>query len=219
MINMDMVGRLRENRLSLLGGGSANEWPELAGKVCGARGIECAVSGDGYGPSDQTAFYAAGVPVLHLFTGTHDDYHKPSDDADRLNALGGATVAAIAADLAQAVLAREAPLTYASAPQPAPRGDARSFGASLGTVPDYAGPGEGLTGVLLAGVRPGGPAEKAGLRRGDRLVELAGKEVRDIHDMMFVLRSAHPGDKATAVVVRDGERLELPVVFGESRRM
>jgi S1-C subfamily serine protease len=157
--------------------------------------------------------------VLHLFTGTHDDYHKPSDDTARLNALGGAQVAAIAADLAFTVANRESPLTYASAPQPAPPGDARSFGASLGTIPDYTGPGEGVPGVLLAGVRPGGPAEKAGLARGDILVELAGREVRDINDMMYVLRSVHPGDKATAVVMRDGKRVTLDVVFGESRRM
>jgi Tol biopolymer transport system component len=219
MINMDMVGRLRDNKLAILGGGSATEWPEIAGAACGAQGIECTTSGDGYGPSDQTPFYASGVPVLHLFTGTHDDYHKPSDDAAKLNALGGATVAAIAADLATAVLAREAPLTYASAPQPAPRGDARSFGASLGTIPDYAGPAPGLTGVLLAGVRPGGPAEKAGLKRGDRLIGLAGKEIRDINDMMFILRSVHPGDKSTAVVMRGEQKLELPVIFGEARRM
>ncbi|MGE0638913.1 MAG: M20/M25/M40 family metallo-hydrolase [Thermoanaerobaculia bacterium] len=219
MVNMDMVGRLRDNELALLGGGSAVEWPEIVAPVCERRGLECKVSGDGYGPSDQTAFYAAGVPVLHLFTGTHDDYHKPSDDAERINAVGGAAVAAVAAGIATAVVDRAAPLTYASAPQPAPRGDARSFGASLGTIPDYAGPGEGIAGVLLAGTRPGGPAERAGLARGDLLVELAGKEIRDINDMMFVLRSAHPGDKATAVVVRDGKRLELPIVFGESRRM
>ena len=219
MVNMDMVGRLRENKLALLGGDSAIEWAGLVAPICEARGLQCSASGDGYGPSDQTPFYAAGVPVLHLFTGTHDDYHKPSDDAARLNASGGAAVAGVAAEIAAAVVTRDVPLTYASAPQPAPRGDARSFGASLGTIPDYAGPGEGKSGVLLAGVRPGGAAERAGLKRGDLLVELAGKEIRDINDMMFILRSVHPGDKATAVVLRAGARVELPVIFGEARRM
>ena len=114
----------------------------------------CTTSGDGYGPSDQTPFYAAGIPILHLFTGTHDDYHRPSDDSGRINATGGATVAALAADLAVAAAGAEK-LTLRAVPEPAPRGDVRSFGASLGTIPDYAGPGEGKSGVLLAGARPG----------------------------------------------------------------
>ncbi|MEO8277142.1 MAG: M28 family peptidase [Thermoanaerobaculia bacterium] len=218
MVNMDMVGRLRENKLAILGGGSAEEWPGIAEPLCAARGLTCATSGDGYGPSDQTPFYAAGIPVLHLFTGTHDDYHRPSDDSDKINATGGATVAALAADLVVAATTAEK-LTLRSVPDPAPRGDVRSFGASLGTIPDYTGPVEGQTGVLLAGVRPGGPAEKAGIQRGDRLIGLLGREIGDINDFMFLLRQAKPGDKAKAIVMRDGKRLELEVVFGESRRM
>lgn len=90
----------------------------------------------------------------------------------------------------------------------------RSFGASLGTIPDYAGTPDGRPGMLLAGVRPDGPADQAGLERGDLIVELAGREVRDVYDLMYVLREAKPGDEATVVVERDGERLTLPIVFG-----
>jgi hypothetical protein len=218
MINMDMVGRLRENKLAILGGGSAEEWPALAEPLCTQHGLLCTTSGDGYGPSDQTPFYAAGIPILHLFTGTHDDYHRPSDDSDRINATGGATVAALAADLAFEAGAAEK-LTLRVVPEPAPNGDVRSFGASLGTIPDYTGPGEGKRGVLLAGVRPGGAADKAGLLRGDILIGLLGREIGDINDFMFLLRQAKPGEKAKAIVLRAGKRVEVEVVFGESRRM
>ena len=176
MINMDMVGRLRDNKLAILGGGSAEEWPALAEPLCAARKVLCTTSGDGYGPSDQTPFYAAGIPILHLFTGTHDDYHRPSDDSGRINATGGATVAALAADLAAAAAAA-GKLTLRAVPEPAPRGDVRSFGASLGTIPDYTGPGEGKSGVLLSGVRPGSAAEKAGMQRGDILIGLLGRDI------------------------------------------
>ncbi len=216
MLNMDMVGRLRGNLVTVLGGESAEEWKELVPPACERQLLGCTLSGDGYGPSDHSPFYAAGVPVLHFFTGAHPDYHKPSDDADKINAAGGARVAGLVADLAREIADRPQRPTYRSAPAPAPRGDARSFGASLGTVPDYAG--DGRPGVLLAGVRPGSAAEQAGLKRGDLLVELSGKPIRDIHDFMYVLQRAKPGEKATAVVVREGERVTVEVTFGSSRR-
>jgi hypothetical protein len=219
MINMDMVGRLRNNQLQVLGTESAEEWPDLVPAACVRNLLSCKMGGDGYGPSDQTPFYAAGVPVLHLFTGTHEQYHKPSDDIETLNAAGGAQVAKIAADLVATVADRTEPLTLRQAPPPEPEGDVRSYGASMGTIPDYAGPEDGRPGVLLAGVRPEGPAETAGLQRGDLLVELAGHPIGDIYDFMFVLRKSKPGETVTAVVERDGERVELEVTFGESRRM
>ncbi len=216
MLNMDMVGRLRGNEVTVLGAESAAEWKQIVPPACEREGVACALSGDGYGPSDHSPFYAAGVPVLHFFTGTHGDYHKPSDDADKINAGGGAKVAALVADLALAIDSRPERPTYRSVAAPAPRGDVRSYGASLGTVPDYAG--DGRPGVLLAGVRAGGPAEAAGLRRGDLLVELGGQAVRDIHDFMYVLERAKPGEKTTAVVVRNGQKVSLDVTYGGSKR-
>ncbi|RMH20252.1 MAG: M28 family peptidase [Acidobacteria bacterium] len=216
MINLDMVGRLRDNVVSVLGAGSAGEWQELVPASCDRTGLGCKLGGDGYGPSDQTPFYAAGVPVLHFFTGTHLDYHKPSDDVERINAAGGARIALLVADLVRSLSARRDPLTYVAAQAPAPQGDQRSYGASLGTIPDYA---DDRGGVLLAGVRPGSAADRAGLRRGDRLVELAGHPVGDIYDFMYVLRQSKPGQTVTAVVERDGRRLELEVTFGSSSRL
>jgi hypothetical protein len=219
MINMDMVGRLRDSKLSVMGGESAAEWHAIVEPACRDAGIECAISGDGYGPSDHAPFFAAGVPVVHLFTGSHPDYHKPSDDSDKINAVGGVRIAHLAADVAMAVDTWPAALTYVSAPAPTPSGDVRAFGASLGTIPDYAGPEDGRPGVLLAGVRADSPAEKGGLQRGDLLVGLAGREIRDINDFMFILQGAKPGEAAVAVVERGGERVELEVVFGERRSM
>ena len=220
MINLDMVGRLRDEMVTIFGTDSAAEWGAIVEPACSALRLTCRSNGDGYGPSDQTSFYAADVPVLHLFTGTHDQYHRPSDDARLLNATGGARVAALAGDLTLAVAARGGALTLQrNAAGPPPKGDTRRFGGSLGIVPDYAGAGEGVAGVLLAGTRPGGPAETAGMRRGDLLVELGGREIRDINDLMFLLRRAEPGESVGAVVLRDGQRVELTAVYGEPRRM
>lgn len=217
MLNMDMVGRLRGNALSVLGAESAEEWHAIVKPLCERAGLACSLGGDGYGPSDQYPFYAAGVPVLHFFTGTHEDYHKPSDDADKVNAEGGVRVASLVAELTEALSARPERLAYKSLPTPAPRGDTRSMGASLGTIPDYAG--DGRPGVLLSGVRAGSAAEQAGLQRGDLLVELGGSPIRDIHDFMYVLRRARPGEKAAAVVLRGEERIAVEVTYGVSRGM
>jgi len=218
MINMDMVGRLRENRLRVLGTDSADEWAQLVELACAEARIECRAGGDGFGPSDQTPFYAAGVPVVQLFTGAHGDYHKPSDTADKINAAGAAQIAHVASALTASVGAREVRLTRKQSPAPAPRGDVRSFHASLGTIPDYAGPPAGQKGVLLAGVRPGGAAEAGGLLRGDILVRLGTHEIGSVEDLMYVLNASRPGERVKATVLRDGRELKLDVTFQESRR-
>jgi Tol biopolymer transport system component len=220
MINLDMVGRLRDNRVQVLGTETAAAWAELLTPACDGARIECALAGDGgYGPSDQMSFYVAGIPVLHLFTGAHGDYHKPSDTPDKINAGGTAQVAKLTAALTTALAGRDAPLGYkAGARGPAPRGDLRSFNASLGTLPDYGGPGPGKSGVLLSGVRPGGAAEQAGMRRGDILIAIGKHEIRSVEDLMFVLNASHPGETTKAVILREGKQLELQVTFQESAR-
>jgi Tol biopolymer transport system component len=217
MLNLDMVGRLRENRVQVLGGESAAEWTELVPPACAAARIDCALAPDGgYGPSDQMSFFVGGVPVLHFFTGAHADYHKPSDTADKINAAGLGQIALAVAELAQTVAVREKPFHFnPGAKSPPPRGDLRSFNASLGTIPDYAGPGPGKSGVLLGGVRPGGAAEKAGLRRGDLMVRLGTHDIGSIEDFMYVLNASKPGETTKVVVIRDGRRLELDVTFQE----
>jgi hypothetical protein len=217
MLNMDMVGRMRDNRLQVLGAETAGEWKDLVQGACDKNRVECALSGDGYGPSDQTSFYAAGVPVLHFFTGAHFDYHKPSDTADKINAAGAAQVGKICAEVALASSQSEKALTFKSGIEgPATRGDLRSFNASLGTIPDYGGPGAGKKGVLLAGVRPGGGAEKGGMRKGDVIVRLGKSEVASVEDLMFVLNASKPGETVPAVVMREGKEVKLDVTFQES---
>jgi len=219
MLNMDMVGRMRDNRLQVLGAETASEWREMIATSCNAAKVACAPSGDGYGPSDQISFFSAGVPVLHFFTGTHSDYHKPSDTADKINAAGAMQTGRICASLALAASKREAALTFKpDAEGPAPRGDMRSFNASLGTVPDYGGPPNGKKGVLLAGVRAGGGAEKGGMKKGDVLVKLGASEIASVEDLMFVLNAHKPGETVPAVVIRDGKEVKLEVTFQEASR-
>jgi Tol biopolymer transport system component len=217
MLNLDMVGRLRANTLSVLGAESAEEWGPLIAAACEQARVDCASSGDGYGPSDHSPFYAAGVPVLHFFTGAHSDYHKPSDTPDGINAAGTAQVAGIVSAVALG-LGERSTLTYRKVPSPTPRGDLRSFNASLGTVPDYAGPPGGQRGMLLAAVRAGGAAEQAGMQRGDILVRLGTHPIGSVEELMFVLNASKPGETLTAVVIRDGKELQLEVTFQESKR-
>ena len=216
MLNLDMVGRLRENTLSVLGSDSAPEWAALINTACAAPRLECRPSGDGYGPSDHMSFYTAGLPVLHLFTGAHGDYHKPSDAPAKLNAVGMAKIADVVVALARA--ASDTALTYKKMPAPAGQGDARNYNASLGTVPNYGGPPPGVKGVLLDDVRPGGGAEKAGMKRGDIIVKLGKVDVGSVEDLMFVLMQAKPGETVKAVVLRDGKPVELETTFQEGRR-
>jgi Tol biopolymer transport system component len=216
MVNLDMVGRLRDNRLSVLGTGSAKEWTELVTASCAVARIGCTTGGDGYGPSDHSSFFAARVPVLHLFTGAHADYHRPTDSADKVNAIGAAQVGVFAEDVLFTLAARPSALTLQTVPAPAPQGDVRQSRASLGTVPDYAGPPKGVVGVLLAAVRPGSPAEKGGLRRGDVLVQLGSHSIGSVEDFMFALTASKPGDAVTATVLREGKKVELAVTLGEA---
>ncbi|MES1171652.1 MAG: M28 family peptidase [Bacteroidota bacterium] len=222
MVNFDMVGRLRDNRLTVLGRGSAEEWPALLETACAQARIDCGgASGtaDGYGPSDQMPFYAAGIPVAHFFTGSHPDYHRPSDTADKINAAGAGQIAVAAAALVQSLADRPARLTLKRVDgPPAGGGDMRNFGASLGTIPDYSGPPGGAPGVLLAGVRGGGAAEAGGLKRGDILVKVGSHDIRSVEDLMYVLGVSKPGETVTAVVKRDGKDVKLPVTFGSTSR-
>jgi Tol biopolymer transport system component len=214
MLNLDMVGRLRLNELQVLGAETAPEWKPLIESVCSAARVKCQASGDGYGPSDHISFSMAGLPVLHFFTGAHGDYHKPSDSADKVNAIGAAKVAEVVTAVAQSAGTK---LTFMPSVAPV-RGDARSFNASLGTVPNYGGGVPGVPGVLLDDVRPGGGAAQAGLRRGDVIQKIGRFDVSSVEDLMFVLTQSRPGETVKAVISREGQRVELQVTFQEGRR-
>ncbi len=219
MLNMDMVGRLRNNSLEVFGTDTATEWPDMLGAACDSARVDCVRdAGGGFGASDHSPFYGAGVPVLHFFSGVHSDYHKPSDTADKLNAAGMAQVAVIVDHVARDVAAHPAKLQYQRVASPPPRGDVRGFGSSLGTVPDYAGPPNGQKGMLLAGVRPGGAADKAGLKRGDILVRLGDHDIRGVEDLMYVLMATKPGTLLKAVFLRDGKEQSADVTMQDGTR-
>jgi hypothetical protein len=218
MIDLDMVGRLRDDTLQVFGEDTATEWPDLLAGACDAALVTCArATGGGLGGEDQRPFFEAGIPALHLFSGVHADYHRPTDTANRLNATGMAQVARIAGHIARDAgdVGRLTFQRNASAPG---EGESRGFGASLGTIPDPAGPPGGAKGMLLAGVRPDGPADKAGLRRGDLLVRLGRHVIGGIEDVKFVLTQARPGSHVRAVVLRDGKEIAADVTLDSPGR-
>jgi hypothetical protein len=210
MVNMDMVGRLREGSLITIGTGSAEELTVLLDSVNTRFGLTLKDMEDPWGRSDHSSFYGEGIPVVHLFTDNHEDYHRTTDDWGKINVEGVATVARFAADLAWTFSTRSDPLTFVDVPQPV-QASTGGYGAYLGTIPDMSGsPG----GVRFTGVRSGSPAEKAGLQGGDILVQFGEMEIKDLYDMTAALREHKPGDVVPLAVMRDGERIELTATLG-----
>lgn len=219
MINLDMVGMLRDDRLVALGSESAAEWKPLLDATAAELKLAVTSSGDGYGPSDQTSFYAKQIPVIHFFTGTHERYHTPDDDADPINFAGVAATAELTSRIAAAIARGEVTPVYARvSAAPAMEGDSRGYGAYLGTIPDYSAmDGTGGGGVKLADVRGGSPADKAGLRGGDVLVEIAKTRIENLYDMTYALQDHKPGSTVDVVVLRDGKRVTLRATLGSRR--
>jgi C-terminal processing protease CtpA/Prc len=210
MLNLDMVGRLRNNRLLVLGVASAQELGGLVDSLAKGTGLAIAASGDGWGPSDHASFYAAHMPVLHFFTDTHEDYHRTTDDADKINDDGIVTVAWYVSDIASTLATRANKLTFVDAPKPAPM--AGGYGAYLGSIPDMSSsPG----GVRLTGVRSGSPAEKGGIKAGDVITKIGETVVGNLYDMTDALRAHKPGDTVEVVVLRDGQKVTLTVTLGK----
>lgn len=215
MINLDMVGRLGTGTLIVNGVDTAEEWKSLLEPAAAAAGIAIATRGEGYGPSDHTSFYLKDVPVLHFFTNTHGDYHKPSDDWDKIDGPGLEKVSRLVSDLATVIANRKPTaltLRRGAGKPPAPRGTAPAGGRPyLGTIPDFA-PVE--RGVKLSGVTAGSPADTAGVKAGDVLVGIGSHDVKDLQGMTDALNSFKPGDATTVVVLRGPERLTLQVTLG-----
>jgi hypothetical protein len=218
MLNMDMVGRMRANQLLVLGAETAPQWKGLLEPACAAARVDCQLSGSGYGPSDQMSFYIAGAPVLHFFTGGHLEYHKGSDDTATINAVGGAKTAEIVAAVTAKLAGAKPPkLAYKKLAAPPPMGDLRRRGASLGTIPAYTEDPTAPPGMLISDVVPGGPAQKAGLAGGDRIIKLNAIEIRNVQDLMFVLTSAKPGEKVKITYVRGGKQVTVDAAYGAPR--
>jgi len=212
MVNLDMVGRLRDRTLYVGGVDGGAGLRELVSAQAG--GLTLALRGDPFGPSDHTAFYSAGRPVLFLFTGAHADYHRPSDTWDRINGAGLAEVTAFAARVVDAVATTATPPAYVriAAPPSSVRG---GYGPFFGVVPEFGEREDG--GVRVGDVRAGSPAETAGVRAGDVIVTFAGMTVGTLQDFSFALRSRRPGDRVDVTVRRDGAERRFQAVLGERR--
>jgi len=214
MVNADMVGRLRDDKLVVDGMGTAAAWPEIVKKANEGLNLSLNLGAEGFGASDHMSFTAARVPVAFLFTGVHDDYHLPSDTADKINAEGEERVATFAARLALALAERPERLTFVDAPADPHRGMRSGFKVSLGTVPDYGFSGKG---VRLSGVRADAPAARAGMAGGDVIVKLGPHEITNIHDYMFALGELEAGREVTIEVLRDGKRVPLKIIPAPGR--
>lgn len=225
MINLDMVGRLKDKKLTIGGIGTAVGWKMLmesanipvgAGEPVGntieapanLKKFDLALSEDGFGPSDHSSFYGKKVPVLFFFTGTHNDYHKPSDTADKINYAGEENVISYVAAIAKAIDQNPQRPTYTVA-KTTMAGGRSGFNISLGTIPNYA---DSTDGLLLDGVRDGSPAAKAGVKAGDKVVKLAGHDVRNVMDYTYILGEMKADVEYEIVVLRGGERLTLKIV-------
>ena len=212
MLNLDMVGRLSAGKLQALGALTGAEFPALVDSVARLAGLKVTAAGDGYGRSDHASFTAAKVPVLHLFTDLHEDYHRPSDDAERINLTGLLEVAEFGAALVRAIGDRPSRITYVDLPPPAPlTGTSSGYGAYLGSIPDMSG---GVIGVRITGVRQDSPAAKAGMREGDIIHRIGDYPIDDLQVMTDALRKYRPGDTVSIEIERSGTRVVLRVTFG-----
>jgi aminopeptidase YwaD len=240
MINLDMIGRLKDRNLIIGGMGTASEWPATvqtnvfhpaskvsqnvtttaSNGVAKSTGLPVAarldtdasvsdfnltLNQDGFGPSDHSSFYAKQIPVLFFWTGTHNDYHKPSDTADKINYEGEARIVAFIARIVRDVDKNEKRPTYAVAKSES-QGRASGFRVYLGTIPNYA---ESNDGLKIDGVRDNSPAAKAGLQAGDKIVKIAGRDVKNVYDYTQALGEMKAGQEYEVEVVRGSERLKL----------
>ncbi len=209
MINLDMIGRLREDRLSISGLGSSPQWEEIV-KAANTDGLTLNLSQASTGGSDHTSFFMANIPVLFFFTGMHPEYHRPTDTWDTINYEGQAKVVAMVERVACHLAQREERIAFSRPSQPAPATGARAgFRVRIGIIPEYSGEANG---VLLGGVVPGSPAEKAGLKAGDRIVAVMGKQVKSIEELTQLYDQMEPGKPVEFTIVRNGQEMKVQVV-------
>ncbi|MFM1877018.1 MAG: hypothetical protein RL266_2755 [Bacteroidota bacterium] len=208
MINMDMVGRLNaETTLAINGTGTSPVWKETLEKLNQGR-FKLVLSESGVGPSDHTSFYLKDIPVLHFFTGQHDDYHRPSDDMDKLNFEGmnqiGSYIFALISELND-----DGEIAFTKTKEE-DQGQKVSFSVTLGVVPDYLFDGKGMR---ISGVKDDKPASKAGMMEGDIVIKMGKIDVTDMQSYMQGLSSFKKGDKTTVIIKRGDSTLKKKVQF------
>jgi Zn-dependent M28 family amino/carboxypeptidase len=210
-LNFDMVGRMQDNKLTIQATGTSPVWAKLIEQTNIAAGFDLLLQADPYQPTDVSTFNGASVPCLTFFTGTHADYHKPSDTADKIDYEDLDRVADFAAAIVKRLEEAAEPPTFSKVQQ-TQQGDGRAgTRVFTGTIPDYS---TDVKGLLLSGVIGGGPAEEAGLKKGDVIVEIAGQTIANIYDYTYALDLLKIGQPAKVIYMREGKRLETMLTPG-----
>ncbi len=229
VINLDTVGRLFDKKVSVIATGSASEWQHIFRGAGFVTGVEGRMIPDALESSDQKSFIDRGVPAVQIFTDPHPDYHRPGDTADKIDGPGLVKVATFVKEGIVYLGEREQPLTNTIASmkgapaarlrpgrrrprRPLPRGGGQGRRVSFGTMPDFAFAGPG---VKVAGVTPGSPAEKAGVKEGDVLLKIDGKDVANLQGFSGLLRGLTPGQTVKVVLLRGGQEQTLDVTVVE----
>ena len=208
MINMDMVGRLKDSSLTVGGTGTSPMFEPLLDSLQNIHNLNISYSKEGFGPSDHSSFYIKDIPVLFFFTGTHEDYHKPSDDWEKINATGEKIILDLIYDVTKHLgFLDKKPVFTIAGPKERSQNQ-RGFKVTFGIVPSYSSGGPGLT---IDGVRPEGPAEIAGIQSGDIIIEIDGKDIQDIYDYMHRLGDLKKGQRVAVKIKRGEDTLELVV--------
>jgi Zn-dependent M28 family amino/carboxypeptidase len=206
MINMDMVGRLNaEKSLAINGVGTSPSFSPILNQL-NTEGLKLVTSESGVGPSDHTSFYLQDVPVLHFFTGQHEDYHKPGDDSEKINYQGLVSIMRYISRLVTE-LDNSPKLAFTKTKDSS---DTPRFTVSMGVVPDYLYDGKGMR---VDGVSEGKPAQVAGLQKGDIVVQLGDTLVSDMMGYMKALSTFKKGDSTKVIVEREGKKIEVTVTF------
>ena len=209
MLNMDMVGRLDADKaLAVYGTGTSPVWMPMLEELAKEKGLKLSSKESGVGPSDHTSFYLRDLPVLHFFTGQHDDYHKPGDDADKINYAGMEQVQGYI----EAVIANmddKGKIDFTKTKDEDSR-KAPAYSVTLGVIPDYMYDG---TGMRIDGVRDDRPAKKAGMEANDVVIQIGDHKIADMMGYMEALGKFKKGDTAKVKIKRGEEIIELEVTF------
>lgn len=208
MVNLDMVGRLRDDKLIVYGTGTSKDFDSAIDKLNKKHKFNLKKIPGGIAPSDNTSFYQKKIPVFFFFTGDHKDYHRPTDTADKINYAGMAKVCGMVADVADYLATVPDRPNYIKVASAHGTGPGAFSGPRLGIRPNY---GDDQPGVLISGVSDGGPAAKAGMKEGDRIVELGGKPVRSLETYMLLLARHRKGHPVEVGIVRDGKKQTITV--------
>ena len=216
MLNMDMIGRIREDKVYVGGVGTGSSFKMLLEDAQSKSGLKLEYSAGGYAASDHTSFVSKHIPALFFFSGLHSDYHKPSDTWEKINASAAARLLELISDVGLQLANASTPPTFVAVVEDKPVGGTGGggYGPYFGSIPDF---GQVERGVRFSDVRPGSPAAKAGLKAGDTLVQFNDKQIKNLYDFTDALRRSKVGDVVQVKVLRDGQELTASVKLEQSK--